>query len=909
MSFDYARQPTAGKPVLHVRVQTPPDPIDSEGILPRTPLEIAVTDDFTGGQLLEAFACRIELWQHEFFHLAYVPATSVKLREQWVDPNRTLAEQGIRTGTLCTVRLRYYKEPWRFVDPVAVHLYFTHARDRVIGGQWWASSKLTQRLAGLQLQVYFGDVDARKHGDLLPVEPELVYPRSTLALANTTVADHVKRARARWAAVSGLTRQSCTRDYLLLCELIPVYGGEVYDLRNRRDNDNSVALAVVEEGVLILREKRQWDLHQMKDIISFRRGKTNDVLLIDLFNMKGTTGYQLQGDEDDITEILERLSVYLRLLEEHPKVVMPVVVPDKVADRDDALDARKYRPPKGLTRSGEPKDWSRLETFRQSYLKMTNEQRIPQIYAVNKAVTRAMDTGTNWTRLVLADVPTPLESLKCFAQALKLVNDFKPAVPEFFDENIQLAEIDLAGLSFDAHFTPVQTILQCTKLGIRSVNLGRTELDAQSILQLAKPILSASVGELILSQNPLTDRGALVLTKALKSNPFIRRLDLRSCKLTHVIAEALGTLVVNNPMVTELVLDQNNIGTDGLRYIISALKFTKNFQVLSVSKTGISDIAVKDLLALMNDKPNIRALNIARNALPPSIGKDLADYMSSSTNIRSLSIGGNKFASELGPLLSAIAGNRFLESLSIADTSIKKKTIGPLCELATRAERLTSLSVSNCFGKKHELLSSFLAAAAGRNWTHLNLSHNDCGHHAVISEVCKAISQLPKLEELVIKDCRFADTALDKICNAIATCKSMRSVDFSKNSIGKNFTGIIRMVSIAAVHRSLVALFFRHCNLNHEFLEKLIDVASPPMVTAGGVIVAQPLTASSSTQRSPRSPRTPGRGDSEQPDSPRGVQLDPFLRFVDLAHNGLDIRVIGPLLSATTIRVRFLKCF
>ena len=66
---------------------------------------------------------KFEIFQGDFFTL--VQHDSATNKEYLLDPDKTLEEVGVGDNANLLLRVKYFKMPFKWVDPVAVHLFYT----------------------------------------------------------------------------------------------------------------------------------------------------------------------------------------------------------------------------------------------------------------------------------------------------------------------------------------------------------------------------------------------------------------------------------------------------------------------------------------------------------------------------------------------------------------------------------------------------------------------------------------------------------------------------------------------------------------------------------------------------------------------------------------------------------------
>ncbi|XP_038521110.1 NACHT, LRR and PYD domains-containing protein 1 isoform X2 [Canis lupus familiaris] len=172
-----------------------------------------------------------------------------------------------------------------------------------------------------------------------------------------------------------------------------------------------------------------------------------------------------------------------------------------------------------------------------------------------------------------------------------------------------LKELDLSGnhLSHPA----VQSLCKVLKFPcchLETVRLAGCGLTADSCSDLASALsASPALAELELSFNLLLDAGAQHLSRGLRQPACrLRRLLLAGCSLTSRCCGALASALSTSPLLTELDLQQNELGDVGVRLLCGGLGHpTCQLTLLWLDQTQLSEEMTQMLRALQEEKPQL----------------------------------------------------------------------------------------------------------------------------------------------------------------------------------------------------------------------------------------------------------------------------------------------------------------
>jgi hypothetical protein len=80
-----------------------------------------------------------------------------------LDPEKELGEEGVKETTELRLKFRYMKMPFKLVDPIFIHHYYTQLNNSIVRGDFFAPPKVAIKLAALQMHVVYGPFMRSKH--------------------------------------------------------------------------------------------------------------------------------------------------------------------------------------------------------------------------------------------------------------------------------------------------------------------------------------------------------------------------------------------------------------------------------------------------------------------------------------------------------------------------------------------------------------------------------------------------------------------------------------------------------------------------------------------------------------------------------------------------------------------------
>ncbi|XP_067915981.1 NACHT, LRR and PYD domains-containing protein 3-like isoform X1 [Heterodontus francisci] len=267
---------------------------------------------------------------------------------------------------------------------------------------------------------------------------------------------------------------------------------------------------------------------------------------------------------------------------------------------------------------------------------------------------------------------------------------------------------------------------------IQKLGLGGNNLTDSSVEDLAT-ILSTnrSLTVLNLALNKLGDSGVKLLSAALRNpDSKIQKLWLSHNALTASCIEDLASILNRNRSLTDLNLSGNNLGDSVVKLLCAALRnpdckiqrlwlshnaltascmenltsilnTNQSLTDLNLNDNNLGDSGVKLLSeALRNPDCKIQRLWLSHNTLSASCFKDLASALSTNRSLTDLDLGGNKLGDSVVKLLSAALRNPDckIQRLGLSDIGLSDSCAGGLASALSTNHSLTFLNLgSNSF--------------------------------------------------------------------------------------------------------------------------------------------------------------------------------------------------------------------
>ncbi|KAI6049134.1 leucine-rich repeat-containing protein 45 isoform X3 [Marmota monax] len=198
---------------------------------------------------------------------------------------------------------------------------------------------------------------------------------------------------------------------------------------------------------------------------------------------------------------------------------------------------------------------------------------------------------------------------------------------------------------------PQEAVLQ----QLHQLPRGRLDLATQSLTvdtcrALGKLLQNQTLlTELVLSDCMLSEEGTTLLLQGLCANTVIRFLDLKGNNLRAAGAEALGKLLRQNQSIQSLTLEWNNLGTweDAFATFCGGLAANSTLQQLDLRNNQISHKGAEELALALKGNATLQQLDLRWNNVGLLGGRALVNCLPSNRTLWRLDLAGNNVPSDV----------------------------------------------------------------------------------------------------------------------------------------------------------------------------------------------------------------------------------------------------------------------
>ncbi|XP_066142630.1 talin-1 isoform X3 [Euwallacea fornicatus] len=172
----------------------------------------------------------------------------------WLDPSKTLREQGIDEYTTVLLRRKFFFSDQNIDsrDPVQLNLLYVQARDAIVNGTHPITQDKACEFAGIQCQIQFGDYNETKH------KPGFLDLKELLPQSYMKMKGIEKKVFQEHKKCLGMNELDAKVKYTKTARSLPTYGVTFFLVKEKMKGKNKLVprlLGVTKDSVLRLDEK------------------------------------------------------------------------------------------------------------------------------------------------------------------------------------------------------------------------------------------------------------------------------------------------------------------------------------------------------------------------------------------------------------------------------------------------------------------------------------------------------------------------------------------------------------------------------------------------------------------------------------------------------------------------------
>jgi len=285
----------------------------------------------------------------------------------------------------------------------------------------------------------------------------------------------------------------------------------------------------------------------------------------------------------------------------------------------------------------------------------------------------------------------------------------------------------------------------------------------------------------------------LEITDCLKLNPLIMILDISKCLPNEEkFVDSLVTAIEAAPLMQEVDVSQNKLGTIGVQKIATAIKNMPRLKSLIMMGNDINDVAAKALADGLESKIGLETLNLSANKILSQGAIAISKSLQDNKILNVLNLQDNGIGLDAAPELSCMLANKTnLSELNLAQNSLKTEGMIIIAKALQNINTLKVLNVSsnNILTKASSDIAEVIKSNASLEV--LNVSLNKLESLGCI-KVCKALQkQHLNLRVFNISSNGVKFVAANEISRALQEKQKLEVVNVSWNEFEGGLATIV----------------------------------------------------------------------------------------------------------------------
>ena len=325
-----------------------------------------------------------------------------------------------------------------------------------------------------------------------------------------------------------------------------------------------------------------------------------------------------------------------------------------------------------------------------------------------------------------------------------------------------------------------------------------------------------SLNQLDLANNNLKTSAIIILQCVSMIISHLRLLNLEGNHIPREAGEALEFLIINNPGIEILILNNNNL-CDGAVKIARALKSVTSLKTLDLGNNDLPESIMNEFSQIFISNKCLERLSLCNNNLKSSIVcilKSLATIV----KLEYLDIRGNQVTGEASELVASVIQNNkgVLNVLLLGNNNIEKGTM----QIVKALQQITSLKVLDLANNNiPKEVCNDLAVAINSN-NHLEkliLQGNKLHSSAIV--ILQSLSKISSIEVLDLQGCQLSESTGAFISPVVLNNKSLKCLNLRNNNIAN---GLVHIAKALQQIKSLNMLDLGNNDIPMEVCKELV---------------------------------------------------------------------------------------
>jgi len=268
---------------------------------------------------------------------------------------------------------------------------------------------------------------------------------------------------------------------------------------------------------------------------------------------------------------------------------------------------------------------------------------------------------------------------------------------------------------------------------------------------------------------------------------FIHTLELSSCSIDQEAAVALAEMVAKHDSLTNLCLNDNNLGDEGCITLCGGAAKSQILAILRITYNNIHSVGAAEAIGqMMRKSDTLREINLSGNVLDPKGSPHVGSAIEHSKVLKMYLEDMCFSETSIDDFLDhGAAESQDLQVMILNNNPVGDEGLGIIAECLSIG--LTELSLSNCNLTAHSQATLLNLVSLSPNLKSLNLSHNNLGPHGC-SDMVAWMNQNEKeqfsLRSLELASCGLGDEGLLQLVSILGSLNYLGVRDNQITSAG-----------------------------------------------------------------------------------------------------------------------------
>ena len=308
-------------------------------------------------------------------------------------------------------------------------------------------------------------------------------------------------------------------------------------------------------------------------------------------------------------------------------------------------------------------------------------------------------------------------------------------------------------------------------------NNGLNDIAAYGIVTILS--YNAQLEELDLSFNNLQATGTIVICKNLSNLQSLTKLNVSNNNISGEAADNIAIVLSQNTLLQEINLSYNVLGAFGSLHIFQNMRKLSNLIKLNVCRIGITNMAAKDIVTILNNNVELKELDLSHNNIQAT-GATIIFEMALTENLHKFIISHNNINDNVEFLETFLSRNTSLEELDFSHNNLQAAGAIKVCR--ANLSKLTGFNIS------HNDITIDAADDIGAFLSHntklrkLDLSGNDLQAIGYTS-IFKKFQIMSNLVSLNISHSSVIKEAADELATFLLHNTSLQELDLTCNQL------------------------------------------------------------------------------------------------------------------------------